>query len=708
MKKIVNILFATAVAALAIISCQKKELANVDVNENETVESPIHFYATEIVTKTVFDDLSAGQYPTLWTITNDVKISQNEANSVTATVTPKNSNTQADFTPSPAITSDGSGNYKFYALSPASAQVSNINKTNHRWNLEIPANQTPLGGSVDEAAQIITAAYNAGTTYPTSVPFAFNHVTAYGLISFSNLALDGGETISSVTLQATQNWVGRWYYYVEDYDSNGDSVVDNAAGSIEASSASDIITLTTSSSSDIWFACAPVNLEGETVTVTVTTNLGTFSKDIVFPSGKGNFQAGHVASFTIDMDGIVRVTPVVYTKVTDVADLTIDSEVIIVSSTQALAAGLLNTNTYLNGAAVTKTSNTINSPSAAVEVYKIKNGNVAGTYGLMAKSDDKYLKWKEAAKVEAEASVSNASSWAIAINGEGVASIRSYAEPTRYLLYNTDYTRFSTYTPGVDYPDVLIYKNYSTGTSTAITAKTITEIEVVGATTEYAKGAAYAFDGTVNLLYSDLSKKALASSEYTVSPGSIDTSTGGVYTVTVTYNENASIKTTYDVIVGGLTVVYDFTNSANYPGTISTSGNAASTATEFTFGTNKLTIKANNSCYRINASAPYALFWGKSKKNDIAGSSYIEIPGKSGYNMVRVTVTNGANCAANVNVNIYDSSNTAKSTSVKTVKGGSMTFNVTSPAVNTPYKISSGDDGKNFQFASITVIYVES
>ena len=116
MKKIVNFLFATAVAALAIISCQKKELATVDVNENETVESPIHFYATEIVTKTVFDNLSAGQYPTLWTSTNDVKISQNEANSVTATVTPKNSNTQADFTPSPAITSDGSGNYTIVGI----------------------------------------------------------------------------------------------------------------------------------------------------------------------------------------------------------------------------------------------------------------------------------------------------------------------------------------------------------------------------------------------------------------------------------------------------------------------------------------------------------------------------------------------------------------------------------------------------------------
>lgn len=706
MKKIVNLLFATVVVALASVSCQKKEVA-VDVNEDVVVALPVYFHATEIVTKTTFGTLSEGKYPTLWTSTNGIKISQNKATSIDASVTPTSGGVTADFTPASPIVSDGSDNYIFYALSPASSHVSKINPSYNSWNVEIPSSQTPLANSVDESAQVLVARYDAGTTYPSSVPFDFHHVTAYGKLSFANLSLDSDEDVTGVTLTAQSNWVGRWYYYVEDYDAEPDGTPENEAGTLAPSSASKTLSLVTTSTSGIWFACAPVDLRSKTLTAIVATNKGTYTKEITFPEDKGNFQAGHVSSFTINMSGVARVSPVVYTEVTDVASLTVGSEIIITNATSTYAAGQRGSGSFLPHQAVTVSESKISDPSASVEVYTIGNGNIAGTYSLQSASDSKYLSWSSGSSVGGADSVTDVASWAIVISG-GTTTIRNMSDNTRYLLYHSENTRFTTYltsTGGVS--NVKIWKKNGTG-SGAITAKVPTEIEVVGVTTEYAKAAVYAFDGTVNLLYSDLSKGTLTSSDYTVSPGSIDTSTGGVYTVTVTYNEDASIKTTYDVIVGGLTVVYDFTDSANYPGTISTSGNAASSATEFTFGTNKLTIKANNSCYRINASAPFALFWGKSKKNDIPGSSYIEIPGKSGYKMVRVTITNGANCAVNVNVNIYDSSNTVKSTSVKTVKGGSMAFNVTSPVVNTPYKISSGDDGKNFQFASITVIYVES
>lgn len=551
MKKFFTILFATAVAALATVSCQK---STPESNENETgIKSSIHFYASEIETKTVFGDLSAGKYPTLWTANKGIKISQNEANSIDASVTPKDGDTKADFTPESPITSDGSGSYKFYALSPASAQVSNINKNYHSWNVEIPTAQTPQAGSVDESAQIISAKYDAGSTYPSSVPFAFTHVTAYGLFSLSNLALDGGETIASISLKASKNWVGRWYYYVEDYDSNDDGNPENAAGSVAPSAASNTITLITSSSSNIWFACAPVDLQGETLTVTVVTNKGTFTKNIEFPSGKGNFQAGHIAKFTINMSGVPRVSPVVYTLVTDVADLTIDSEVIIVHNTENYAAGKLGTGTFLPSCAITKSSSNINSPGETVEVFKIANGNIAGTYGLVANSNSQFLKWKEAAKVETEASVTAASSWAISITGAGVASIRNMSESSRYILYNTTSPRFSTYGPSATYTDVSIYKNYSTGTTTPITAKTLSSVSVDGQTTNFAKGSSFVFDGTVYANYSDLSSVDVTASA-TIDASSVNMSTVGTYDVTVSYGGKS---TTYSITVsvsGGTTV----------------------------------------------------------------------------------------------------------------------------------------------------------
>lgn len=705
MKKIVNILFATAVAALALISCQKN-IQEENVIENETEESSIHFYADEIVSKTIFDDLTAGKYPTIWTDSKGVKISYNKKTSVEATVTPKSSGAKADFTPASTFSDDGSGNHTFYALSPSSAHVSKINTTYNSWNIEIPTSQTPLAKSVDEGAQVLFAKYPSGATFPTSVPFAFRHVTAYGKLSFTNLSLDGDESVSGVTLTAESDWVGRWYYYVEDYDAEPDGNPENEAGTMSPSLASKTLSLSTTSLTDIWFACAPVDLRSKSLTAIVATNKGTYTKEITFPAEKGNFQAGHVATFGINMSGVTRVSPVVYTEVTDVASLTVGSEVIISNTAATYAAGLRGSGSFLGQQAVILSGSTISDPSASVEVFTIGNGSIAGTYSLQCGADDKYLSWSSGTTLAGADAVDDASSWAIAING-GTTTIRNMSDNTRYIFYHSGNSRFTTYlttTDGVS--NVKIYKKNGTG-SDAISAKEATGLEVIGATTEYDKNAAYGFDGTVNLLYSDLSKRTLSSSDYTVSPGSIDTSSGGVYKITVTYNDDASIKTTYDVIVGGLTVTYDFTAAANYPSEFPTkSGTKTTSATAFTFGTNSLTLYAKDGYYRINTSAPYALFWGKATSS-IAKSSFIQIPGKSGYKMVRIVVVNGGNCAAGKAVNIFSTSNVAVSTAVNTEKGGEMLFNITSPSANTAYKISSVVNNTNFQFATITVIYVE-
>lgn len=343
MKKIVNFLFATAVAALAMVSCQKKELA-VDVNENEVVESPIHFYATEIATKTVFGDFATDQYPTLWTNSKNIKISYNKKSSVEATVTPQSGGTKAVFTPASSFSADGSSHI-FYAMSPATAQGANISSSYYSWRFIIPASQTPLTNSVDEDAQIIYAKYDAGDTFPTSVPFAFSHVTAYGKLSFSNLALDGDEDITSITLTASKDWVGQYFYYVATKDSNTEGDFKPREDYVSKK-----ITLTTNKSSDIWFACAPVDLSnGGTIDINIFTNKGVFVKKVTFPAAKGNFQAGHVASFTVNMDGISRTAKV--NTIAAVKALYNDANVPFVADlTDALVTIVNNDNFYLQDA----------------------------------------------------------------------------------------------------------------------------------------------------------------------------------------------------------------------------------------------------------------------------------------------------------------------------------------------------------------------
>ena len=344
MKKIVNFLFATAVAALAMVSCQKKELA-VDVNENEVVESPIHFYATEIATKTVFGDFATDQYPTLWTNSKNIKISYNKKSSVEATVTPQSGGTKAVFTPASSFSADDGSSHIFYAMSPATAQGANISSSYYSWRFIIPASQTPLTNSVDEDAQIIYAKYDAGDTFPTSVPFAFSHVTAYGKLSFSNLALDGDEDITSITLTASKDWVGQYFYYVATKDSNTEGDFKPREDYVSKK-----ITLTTNKSSDIWFACAPVDLSnGGTIDINIFTNKGVFVKKVTFPAAKGNFQAGHVASFTVNMDGISRTAKV--NTIAAVKALYNDANVPFVADlTDALVTIVNNDNFYLQDA----------------------------------------------------------------------------------------------------------------------------------------------------------------------------------------------------------------------------------------------------------------------------------------------------------------------------------------------------------------------
>ena len=341
MKKFFTILFATAVAALATVSCQK---STPEGNENETgVKSSIHFYASEIETKTVFGNLSAGKYPTLWTANKGIKISYNKTTSVEATVTPKDGGTTAEFTPASAITAASGDSHIFYAMSPSTAQVSNISSSYYSWRLAIPTTQTPLVGSVDEGAQILYAKYDAGTTFPTSVDFAFNHLTAYGKLSFANLGLAGDENVTSITLTSSKNWAGQWYYYVATKDPNTE-------GEFKEASASKTITLNTDKTSDIWFACAPVDLSnGGTIDISVFTNKGVFVKKVTFPAGKGNFQAGHISAFSVNMNGVTRTS--IVSSIADIKALYSSADVPFVANlTDALVTIVSGNNFYLQDA----------------------------------------------------------------------------------------------------------------------------------------------------------------------------------------------------------------------------------------------------------------------------------------------------------------------------------------------------------------------
>ncbi len=290
-----NIILGVVVVASAL-SCAREEIDFVEPMEPQQIQEDngvrtVTFRALETTTKAQFGDPVNGSYPTLWTANDsELKLSLNYGSALSAGVTPSQDYTTATFSATVDF-NKASAPYTFYAVSPASAAQA-LSLSREAWKVTIPCKQTPTAGSVDEAG-IIIAASSAEYSQETSVNVVnmqFEHLTAYGRMSLSNLALAEGETVQSVELTATTPLVGDWFWKCAD----GHQLTDFGASST--------VTINTTSTSNIWFACAPVTVSDEVLVVRVFTDQGVFEQLTAFPTGS-KFTAGKVAVFTINMSG---------------------------------------------------------------------------------------------------------------------------------------------------------------------------------------------------------------------------------------------------------------------------------------------------------------------------------------------------------------------------------------------------------------------
>ena len=671
MKQIIKAL-ALSVVSVAAFSCAKE----TPVQETPATENlKVVQFSTTPVTKTVFGTPSGSTLPTLWTDTYSVAVSLNYATAKKSTSPEVGSgSTTANF--SAEIVDDESGAYKFIAVSPYDSYVSaSSSYTSVQFN--VPTAQTPLATSPDEKAQILLGQYDAGSTFPASVTMDFEHLTAYGKISFSNLSLEAGETVASVSLTASENWAGRYYYYVEDHSPY-------SAGDLSENSASATITITTDKTSDIWFGCAPVDLGGKTVDVVITTDAGkTYSKTITIPAGK-KFTSGVVNAFTINMNGITPDGAVVYTLVDDVADLTLGSEVILVGKGNDVSLAMSTTqNTNNRGtASITKSTDgsgnaIISSPGVDVQVLTIENGNKAGTYAFSTGSGYIYAASSGSNWLRTEDNLSDNSSWTISVAADGEATILAIGDNTRnYMRCNSTNNPpiFSCYasTASTGVP-VLIYKRNGTG-SGAIAAKVPESLTISGATTAYSVDDPYEFDGTVTLNYSDKSTEVLNSSAYTVDDSEVNMAVADTYTVTVVYNADNNITSSYDITVSGgggnnpVTVTKTMNEIVEANSYTVSSGNTINTiATSFALD-NYITVSTsgNPNC---------GTFWGTTTidwrlyQNQ---SGDITITASSGKTISTVTITYSVS-----NTGTLKSGNTTISSgSQQTVNASSVTYTV--------------------------------
>ncbi len=464
MKKMYRFLFAVAVAAAAFVGCVREPemLPSAD-------EHTVHFVAESIATRTAFGDPTGNNYPTLWT-ENDtkVKVALNmRSNQVRdAEVTPSADFKTATFS---ASFSADTTSWTFFAVSPASAYLNVADmaggELRYRLGVTIPTTQTPSATSVDEAAQILIAqsSTTTGSTPPETVSFDFRHWTSYGKMSLTNLNLNGA-TIEAVDLTAEEDWAYRWYFYFAD-------------GVTEVNSGSKTITVNTSSASDIWFACAPVDLTGKKLTVTVKTNQGTFTKTVTIP---GKFESGKIYRFSVNMAGVPLVAPKVYQKVTSIDDLTLNSEVIIAAASDATQYAISSTQSGNNrpAAAVIKADDKITDPGDAVAVFKVEAGASSGTFAFKATNGESnaqgYIyaassETKSYLRTTNTATPDQKASWTVTVGAKTVMKAGLTGDNPRNILQfnpNNDSPIFNCYNSATSSRDsVAIYKLVVSGST---------------------------------------------------------------------------------------------------------------------------------------------------------------------------------------------------------------------------------------------------
>lgn len=374
MKRFINFLCLAAFATAVFAGCSKNDSPEI---LPDTSVKKVSFIAKTADTKTYFGDKGSSGYPTIWSDNQKVSIALNygevSGTIKEATVVPSGNGKTASF--NATIPDDESGEYTFYALSPAVAAVS-WNATYESVNVNFPATQTPTSTSVDEKAHIMAGKSATFTDFPeetTPVTLAFSHIAAYGKFQFRELPET--VTINSIELTAEENVAGRFYFYPE-------------TGELSANSAGKSVTLDISeldieknNTTDFWFSFAPVNLEGKTLKVSVHTDAGVYAKTITFPTGKGNFQAGRVASFTINMTGITPGENKVYKILTDKNQLLPGAKAIIVAQDAAIAMSTIQNGNNRGIIGVDKSTDltTITDPGDDVQIFELEAGSVSNT-----------------------------------------------------------------------------------------------------------------------------------------------------------------------------------------------------------------------------------------------------------------------------------------------------------------------------------------
>lgn len=404
----------TAVAAMCLFSCNKE-----NVRPSESTQT-ITFTALTPDTKTHFGEKTGTAYPTLWTGNEQVAVSYNGGAKTTASVS--GSGKSASISAKTAV-DENAAEHKFMLASPATA-ISSLSSEGDIY-FTIPSVQTPGEGTCDEAAQIIYASASCtAKELSSNISLTFKHLTAYGNMSVV-LPKGAGKVNKIELLTAATGLTGSYGY--------------GSLGLMEDVK-KDELTILTDKTTGIFFACAPADLNGENLVVTVTTDKGVYEKDIDLTGKNLSFTAGKVSKFTVKDFKVKALVTESWNLVTDASTLKAGDELVIASNEKRVVAGNISDD-YLSKVTSTFSEDMSTIAELGQDAVVFTLGGEADAWTL-SNSEGKLLGCTAVKKV---AWADGTTTWKISIGTNSDATIQSTKTSYGRFLYNVQSTRFTTY-----------------------------------------------------------------------------------------------------------------------------------------------------------------------------------------------------------------------------------------------------------------------
>ena len=453
MKKIFTKLMLLAVAAAALVSCDKnfeEQTFGGELTQTVTLsaEKPAEV-RTQLVEGVPY--WSAGDKIGVYTV------QEKEADNYAFVNDSKEATIKTSFTGQTAVANTLFVYYP-YTTNGIAANGAKV---------DIPANQNPTAVSFDGKADIMIAkpvTLDAEGKQLNNLEFA-RLGAIVKIVLKDNTSTLAGQHISLLTLTAATNLTGRVYLDVVNqgiYTGEGGGLYHGQSKSVTATY-TETTQYEVNGTNATYVVVYPQTLKsGSKITVEAVTEGYNISKEITLPTDIA-LESGKVVTLNVSLSATeIEKTETVewvnnaYNLIPSTNYLEVGDKVVIVAKSAAKAMGLWDDGNNCPAVAVTKNADNTVLIDSSVAVLDVMAGKVAGSFAFKSSKGYLYAASSSSNHLKAESTLTNNSSWNVSIV-DGTATVMAQGTNTRnWMRYNTDSSLFSCY--GSGQADICIYK----------------------------------------------------------------------------------------------------------------------------------------------------------------------------------------------------------------------------------------------------------